>query len=212
MFNANFHYESLIRPNAAWRSPRLILHRVPARLRGAMKVKGSLTKYIEAQSGDTMHVRVLSEAWEKPLEYERHALGLRISDRVWVRQVMLSASGVQWVYARSVVPQYALQGHWKQLMQLRQKPLGSVLFKRLKSDRGVIRIGHVPLPSTALISEHLQSLESGRVWARYSVFTQRDSAASASNRRPKRMLVSEYFLSSFNAHADVHEVEASNAH
>ena len=194
MFNANFHYDSLI-PNRAWNNPRLVSRKLPPALRRPMRIKGSLTQFIESQSGSKMHVTVLSEAWERPLKYESKALGLKPRHVAWVRQVLLSVEGKRWVYARSVVPQSSLKGQWRELTHLHQKPLGSLLFKRQKSHRGVICIGHKSLPLSAAQQRNLAIKNQSVVWARYSAFTKH--YPQSEQIRVKKILVSEYFLNDF---------------
>ena len=118
---------------------------------------------------------------------EAAALGLRASERVWVREVLLLADGVPVVYARSVLPRRNVRGAWNLFHGIGSRPLGAALFADPRIER-------LPLASACLDvrdARYHRAIEvtgmaggPRRLWARRSVFRLR--------RRP--LLVTEVFL------------------
>lgn len=175
-----------MRPQPKWKQPSLANAVLPKALRSPMRIRGSLTQFIEQAAGQTMEVNILAENWQVPLAYERRALKLKPRQKAWLRQAYLQIDGKRWVYARSVIPAKTLRGEWKILQHLRSRPLGSLLFKRKKTQRGVIQIGRAYLPMYIANDNNKQTC-----WARYSKFSTQGKGGN------KHMLVSEYFLEDF---------------
>lgn len=86
-----------------------------------------------------LSVLVLSEKLEIPLPEEITALDLDLQQTAWVRCVLLKcASNVQgqdWVYARTVIPNFDAANPWHSLQTLGNKPLGEVLFELENIER-----------------------------------------------------------------------------
>jgi chorismate--pyruvate lyase len=116
-------------------------------------------------------IKVLHTGFARASLSESHALNIPIREQVYVREVALCVDDQPCVFARSIIPRSTLTGSERQLLLLKNKPLGEFLFKHKAMTRGPIEV------------------KSGRVnsqasWARRSIF-------KVGN---KPLLVSEYFL------------------
>jgi chorismate lyase len=109
--------------------------------------------------------------WGHPLPSERRLLRLRSSAVVLIREVELRCAERPWIFARTLIPPKTLRRSGRRLAQLRERPLGAVLF----ADPGVQR---KPIEVARLTSRHqlfLWAIASTRptttaLWARRAVF------------------------------------------
>jgi chorismate--pyruvate lyase len=104
---------------------------------------GSLTAHLRALGA--VAVRVTREGVAQPWADEYAALGLRVRESVWVREVVLSVDGVPFVAAHSVAPLAASVGVWQATRRLRTRPLAELLY----SDSSVARSALVSRRVTA---------------------------------------------------------------
>ena len=98
--------------------------------------------------------------------------------------MILHGNNQPWVYARSVLPQRALNGRLRFLRKLGNKPLGALLFSNpsIKREPVVLqRVAQSRLPAS------LQQLKQPPLWGRYSIFRYGKNG----------ILVSEVFLPAF---------------
>jgi chorismate--pyruvate lyase len=114
---------------AMWRAA------IPRPWRGWVSDEASLTDRVRALCGAELRVRLVSQAWQRPLRDEAATLGLALQERALVRQVYLVCGEQAWVFARTVVPGHTLRGKHRRLARLGTRPLGAVLF----TDRSVHR-------------------------------------------------------------------------
>lgn len=129
---------------------------------------GSLTHRLQALSGGTFKVRVLDEGWVQGSAQTISIFGKRKSEQVmWSRRVLLCGRGQPWVAAHSLIPFSSVEGSLRQLVRLRERPLGGFLFRhpQLRRDE----------PELVRMSDH---------WGRRSVF----------HLQGKSLLVAEFFL------------------
>jgi chorismate--pyruvate lyase len=101
--------------------------------------RGSLTERLRRLCGDSFHIVLLSQSWQKPYAEESRALKLRSGQRAVVREVALQSGDQPLVLARSVIPAKTLHGADRRLANLGTRPLGHVLFtdprlRRLKLE------------------------------------------------------------------------------
>ncbi len=87
----------------------------------------SLTAKIR-RSCPNMIVTILSEKWQRPLEFEVQALGLKQGEFAWVRCVILKCDNQDLIYARTVIPNMKSGNPWFALKKLGNQPLGEILF------------------------------------------------------------------------------------
>lgn len=97
---------------------------------------GSLTAMLEAKAGQPLKVVRRYEGW-RPLSFsQKQQLGmvgqsLNRPMMAWVREVLLYGNASEpWVAAQSIFPYPCLQGDAKRLKNLKNTPIGYVLFKR----------------------------------------------------------------------------------
>lgn len=143
---------------------------------------GSLTAKLKAHH-DSFSVTVIgqNEGYAEPCEYA--ALGFT-SERVTIREVLLSLDGKPWVFARSILPHLRLRAN-PELTHLGDQPLGEHLFTRTDTTAGPIQIGEFSATSGAgMLNSQLHHC-SHSLWGRRRVF----SVAGT------QILVSEVFLS-----------------
>lgn len=97
-----------------------------------LNTPGSLTLRLKGICTD-LRVVVLSEKLEVALPEEVNALNLASNELAWVRCVLLQCAAQplaqNWVYARTVIPNFNAQNPWHSLQTLGNKPLGEVLFE-----------------------------------------------------------------------------------
>jgi len=94
------------------------------------------------------------------------------NDSAQIREVLLYGNGRPVVFAHSVLPRRSLQGEWRSLGRLGNKPLGAVLFANPKVKR-------TPLSYKKLTANHdlyqaALRYAAGRpeyLWARRSIFS-----------------------------------------
>lgn len=129
---------------------------------------GSLTRRLQALSDGTFKVRVLEEGWIQGSPQTISVFGKRKATQLmWSRRVLLCGYGQPWVAAHSLIPFSSVQGSLRQLVRLRDRPLGGFLFRhpQLRRDE----------PELVRMPDH---------WGRRSVF----------HLQGKSLLVAEFFL------------------
>lgn len=145
---------------------------LPRRFSNWLLDKGSLTLRLKNLAPERFTVKVLHTGFERASVSEASTLNINFREQVYIREVALCIDNKPCVFARSVIPRSTLTGTERQLLWLREKPLGEFLFKHKNMSRGAIEIKH------GEINRHA-------CWARRSIFKV--------NQKP--LLVSEYFLS-----------------
>ncbi len=135
--------------------------------------KGSLTQNLKDVSPGNFSVSVTYTGFGRPSLSEAKALNIASRQQVYIREVALCIKGKPVVLARSVIPRSTLTAGERQLLFLKNKPLGEFLFSHKNMRREPIQVKSGKVNGTS-------------VWARRSVFKLNE----------KPLLVSEYFLSS----------------
>lgn len=146
--------------------------------------QGSLTQALRRRCPGLRVVR-LRQDMGRPNFDERRPLGLRAGRVALIREVLLECDDRPLIFAHSVIPQAGLDGPWRDLSSLGNRPLGAALF----SDPAVVR--H-PLQFRRLDVRHelfraaTRHLPDGprHLWARRSLFS----------RQGRPILVTEVFL------------------
>lgn len=132
--------------------------------------RGSLTARLRACCPG-LTVRVLAQGAARPTRDERRAIGLRPGNAALCREVLLLCAGRPVVFAHSVLDRRDLDGPWRYLAGLGNRPLGEALF----SDPRVCR---TPLAFRRLGPGHELYARAARalappapaLWARRSLF------------------------------------------
>lgn len=130
-------------------------------------------------------VRVVHHEWGRPRLSEMFAMGIARTQRALIRETELTCDGQTHIYARSIFPPWSMQGPFRELRYLGEKPLIDLLKKdplRLRGDFqiAVLTARHLDYQKAARVIEHLPQ----KLWARRSLFLL----------HKKPILVSEIFL------------------
>jgi chorismate--pyruvate lyase len=152
----------------SWRRVEQHWPRPPPVWQQSLLAPGSLTRRLQALSDGTFKVRVLEEGWVQGSAQTISIFGKRKAAQImWSRRVLLCGHGQPWVAAHSLIPFSSVQGSLRQLVRLRDRPLGGFLFRHPQLRRGE--------PELVRLSDH---------WGRRSVF----------HLQGKSLLVAEFFL------------------
>ncbi|MDX1900513.1 MAG: chorismate lyase [Gammaproteobacteria bacterium] len=117
-------------------------------------------------------VQVLQQSWQLPAQEERKLLSIRTRSRVLVRDVFIVSENNQWMFARSIFPRTSLTGKEKQLARLKNRSLGSVLFRHQNMHRSLFEFSEIK-PGNRLHTSMMEIAERSfeSLWARRSMFT-----------------------------------------
>jgi chorismate lyase len=106
---------------------------------------GSLTERLQMASQGTFKVQVLEEGWCYHKSGNRDPFTTVVARQMmWSRSVLLLGQGEPWVAAHSLIPVSSLRGSLRQLVKLRDRPLGGFLFKHpslLRCEPQIVNIG-----------------------------------------------------------------------
>lgn len=117
-------------------SPHHSIASPPAELLLWLTTDGSLTALLEAKAGQPLRVQRSFEGYQCLSLLQKQQLGLRgqVLNRpmlAWVRNAQLYGNDeMPWVEAQSIFPLSSLRGRARRLQQLKDTPIGYVLFKR----------------------------------------------------------------------------------
>jgi chorismate--pyruvate lyase len=116
---------------ANWREARQLYDGLPTGLLDWLTDSGSLTARLKQLSDGTFRVKVLSERWVLATAAQRRLLSQQYCSRLmWSRHVQLCVHDRPWVAAHSLIPFSSMKGRLRQLMLLRDRPLGGFLFEQ----------------------------------------------------------------------------------
>ena len=133
--------------------------------------KDSLTQRLKDLEPNGFSVQLGFTGFGRASLSEAKALGINPREQVYVREVALCLNGTPVVMARSIIPRSTLTGPERQLLHLKNKPLGEFLFSHKHMRRGAIECKQ-------------GAINDQPAWARRSIFYV--------NSKP--LLVSECFL------------------
>ena len=180
-----FHITGYHPEESNWQdSRRYNAAQLPAHTRKWLLDQGSLTQRLIKCSRGHFAVQLISQAWQQPRPSEARLLGMAHREQAIIREVVLQCFNQPWVFARSVIPASSLNGHLRQLRQLKTKPLGAILFKDPSMRRQPFQLAAIP-GNDPQIPSHLQQPE--KLWGRRCRF----------ELAGKPIMVSEIFLPSF---------------
>ena len=103
---------------------------------------GSLTRRLRQLSEDSFSVEVLEEIWIVPTKDQLKTLGLSENQvkRLWSRRVVLKGMNQPWVVAHTLIPDTAFHSPLQRILELRNQPLGELLFTEPGMQRSPIEI------------------------------------------------------------------------
>jgi chorismate--pyruvate lyase len=116
-------------------------------------------------------IQLLRQTWQFPAFGEKIVLGMAPRRRALVREVLIYSVGKKWMYARTVFPPNMLAGKQRHLAQLKNRSLGSVLFKDPTIQRSPFDViclsKEMPFLQYVLDEAHIAA---DQLWARRSRF------------------------------------------
>ncbi len=144
---------------------------VPERVYAWLKDPASLTRRVTDACDGRFRVRVRFQGWGKALNSETRLLQLGLREACLIREVELLCNDQPQVFARTLMPVSSLTGAARQLAQLRDKPLGKVLFADAHTRRKQVQIarflpGHKSFQSAV---SHLGEVPE-ELWGRRTLF------------------------------------------
>lgn len=158
---------------------------LPPKLRGWLLHNASFIERLKQHGVLAPRIQVLKQCWRLPLVKERKYLRLKVGESALIREVLITNENKQWMFARTIFPRGTLTGKLRRLAHLKNRSLGTILFKDPWLKRSNFDIVHL-LPEmlwhkkvSAYAQRHFPDL-----WARYSLF----------NLQGKELLLMEVFL------------------
>ncbi|MTI13084.1 chorismate--pyruvate lyase family protein [Sansalvadorimonas verongulae] len=101
---------------------------------------GSLTARLKKTFPGAFEVQVIFHDWDKPAIDERRFLDMEDREQASVREVILHCNGTPKVFARSIIPASSLKNQNRQLLFLKNRPLGAFLFAQPNLERSAIEL------------------------------------------------------------------------
>ena len=147
-------------------------YHIPVACRDWLLDDSSLTAKLKKHALGVFRVQLICQEWRLPSVDESILLAQPYNRLTNIREVLLLCHDTPVVFARTVIPSSTLEGENAQLLHLKNKPLGEVIFSDPTLQRGPIEI-----TKTVDTNNH-------PVWGRRSVFTLKN----------KPLVVSEFFL------------------
>jgi len=142
-----------------------------SRYRSWLTEKGSLTARLQQNYPD-FFVKPVSVSYVKPGVEEALLLHEPGNAAAQVREVFLYGNGNPVVFAHSVLPRNSLQGEWRNLGRLGNKPLGATLFANPKVKRTPFTYKKISAQHALYqASTHDMQAKPAYLWARRSVFS-----------------------------------------
>lgn len=89
----------------------------------------SLTEKLQKAAKEHFTVKVIAEGFVLVMPQTVVQLELKGKQMVWQRVVALCVDDEPWVLAKTFIPLPSLQGKGRQLLYLKNRPLGKVLFR-----------------------------------------------------------------------------------
>ena len=134
-------------------------------------------------------INLLNNALDKAMPDEALSLGIALMSYTWVREVKLSLLSTPVMFARTVVPYFALETVFRQMKHLGNQSLGSYLFKLAGIKREPFKIKKIAHTEKLYerIMQHPRK-ESPELWARRSVFRYKEAP----------LLLTEVFLPQYS--------------
>ena len=146
--------------------------------------EASLTDRLINFYKEVFSVKLLNESWTRPLESEIGLLENSGNEKALIRKVILCLDKRPVVFARSIIPKFAIEGPLSHLQNLGDKSLGAILFDTPGIFRSSFEIALISGNNSYLPQEFFQT---NPVWGRRSCFS------ISSN----KIIVSEIFLNIF---------------
>ncbi|MDX5628391.1 MULTISPECIES: chorismate lyase [unclassified Brenneria] len=113
---------------------------IPAHIRDWLMETNSMTLRLEGHC-DRLTVSVRNECFISPDELNDERVHLPVSERYWLREVVLYGDGRPWLFGRTLIPRQTLAGAGIDLTKVGNVPLGRYLFQHDALTRDYIHTG-----------------------------------------------------------------------
>lgn len=165
-----------------WKVPH---DEIPCLWRAWLLHAGSFMQRLVQQGVRDARIQVLHQHWELPEPEERQVLDMDFRVYALIREVLIVSMDNVWMFARTVFPLRTLTGQQQQLARLKNRSLGSVLFKDPALQRSAFTIAYLqPEQRWHANIEQAVGQALPDLWARRSLFTLQG----------KSLLLTEVFL------------------
>lgn len=157
---------------------------IPCLWRAWLLHAGSFMQRLVQHGVSDARIQLLNQRWQLPRPEERQLLDMDFRAYALIREVLILSTGNAWMFARTVFPRHTLTGQ-QQLARLKNRSLGSVLFKDPALQRSEFAIAYLQPEQrwhaniVQVVGHTLPDL-----WARRSLFTLQG----------KSLLLTEVFL------------------
>lgn len=158
-----------------WQPYHLLSQAPSASLADWLRDPGSFMQRLKNYGIAAARIQVLKQGWGFPTLAERKILNIPDRHYALVREVLIDSVQGKWMFARTVFPASTLTGSEQQFARLKNRSLGSLLFKNpsmLRSEFHFARL-HTGMPWHEKITSAAQ-VNSKELWARNSVFHIKD--------------------------------------
>lgn len=91
---------------------------------------GSLTQALGDRCAQKLQLQIMQEHWARPFAEERCWLGLADGRYTFTREIQLLCNKTPWLFARTLMPPQILRGRARRLLDIGERPLGSLLFSQ----------------------------------------------------------------------------------
>lgn len=146
---------------------------VPANVKEWVLYSGSFMRRLIQYGIHDARIQVLQQGWQLPQAWEGKLLAIDAEIKVLVREVLILSEKKKWMFARTVIPEKTLTGKYKQLAQLEDRSLGSVLFQDPEMRRGEFEFAS--LQTDRLLRDYPDlcnnEIDSTELWVRRSIFS-----------------------------------------
>ena len=162
-----------------WQSPKECQIGCPT-LKNWLLNTGSLTERLQAHC-HTFRLEVIRYQKHLVSHADAEKIGCD-SNEVFIREVMLFGDDVPWVFAQTIMPESLFEDLAKNLANLGNKPVGSIIFNDTNFFRQPFEL--ITLPMDNSLSSDLCIASTQPLWGRRSVFSY----------QKYKMMISEVFL------------------
>ncbi|MDR3478251.1 MAG: chorismate lyase [Gammaproteobacteria bacterium] len=172
--------------SSTWRPVKLLHQSIPRpELYEWLLHKGSFMQRLKHHGVKSARIDVVSHALQQPTLDERKILCIEPRLLALVREVVISSDEGVWMFARTVFPLPTLTGAERQLAHLKNRALGSKLFKDPTMQRSEFELASLT-PEMAWYEKVkcFTATNASQLWARRSLF----------HIKNKPLLLSEVFL------------------
>ena len=146
---------------------------------------GSFMQRLRQHGVQAPKVQVIKQIWAMPARNEKIVLDMTTRAYALIREVLIYSAEKKWMYARTVFPAATLTGKQRCLARLKERSLGSILFKDPSLQRSVFDVAllssHTAINQTICNRLKINPVD---LWARRSEFVLHN----------KSLLLTEIFL------------------